>query len=173
MPETSSLSELNPVPGTVLELVRKLVDEPWPRCDEERENLFARLGFKSGDRAELENDESPHQITELDMGLDGQPLSTWDTYNGQFLGVTVHLYSTQESCDPATQSGFSELRMRLTELFGIPEHPWDGTKVLPCIWNSNGWTITMHLFDRRDSSVMLSVNDTSVAAIAEADAISR
>lgn len=48
MSETDLLLELNPTPGTVVKLVKKLVDEPWPRSDQERENLFARLGFISG-----------------------------------------------------------------------------------------------------------------------------
>ncbi|MCS3491569.1 hypothetical protein M2368_000541 [Arthrobacter sp. JUb119] len=172
MSQTDPSLELIPAPGTVVELVRKLVDEPRPGCDEERENLFARLGFTSGDRSELVNDESPHQITELDVDLGGQPLGSWDTYNGQFLGLTLHLYSTQESGDPGAQSGFHELRIQLTELFGKPEHPWDGEETPPCIWNANGWTITTHLFNRRDSSVMLSVADTALSAVAEADAIS-
>lgn len=172
MSETVPSLELIPAPGAVVELVRKLVEEPWPVCDEERENLFTRLGFTSGDRAELENDESPHQITELDMVLGGQPLGSWDTYSGQFLGVTLHLYSTQESGDPGAQSGFHELRIQLTELFGKPGHPWDSEEMPPCIWNANCWTITTHLFDRRDSSVMLSVEHTVLAAVAEADAIS-
>lgn len=161
------------MPCTVVELIGQLIDEPWPRRDEERENLFARLGLKSGVRVEPGSDESPHQITRLDTGLGRRPFSSWDTYDGQFLGVTVHLYSTPESCDPATRSGFSELRIQLTELFGKPEHPWDDVETLPCIWNSNGRTITMHLFDRRDSSVMLSVADSALAAIAEHEAISR
>lgn len=173
MSETAPSLELNPAPGTVVELVRRLVDEPWPRCDEERDNLFARLGFTSGDRAELEDNESPHQITELDIGLGGHPLGSWDTYNGQFLGVTLHLYSTQESGDPGAQSGFSELRIQFTELFGKPEHPWDSEETPPCIWNANSWTITTHLFNRRDSSVMLSVEGTSLAAVAESDTSSR
>lgn len=67
MSETDPSLELNPAPGTVVELVRKLVDEPCPRSDEERGKLFAHLGFKSGSRYELENEESPRQMTELDI----------------------------------------------------------------------------------------------------------
>lgn len=172
MSETDPLLELNPTPGTVVKLVKKLVDEPWPRSDEERENLFAHLGFISGSRYELENEESPHQMNELDIGVGGQVLGSWDTYNCEFLGVTIHLYSTQESGAPAVQSGFNELRIQLTELFGKPEHPWENEETPPCIWEANGRTITTHLFNRRDSTVMLSVEDATLAAVAEADAIS-
>lgn len=170
--ETGPLLELNPAPGTVVELVRKLVDEPWPRSDEERERLFAHIGFKSGSRYELENEESPHQMTELGISVGGRTLGSWNTYNREFLGVTVHLYSTQESGDPAAQIGFNELRIQFTELFGKPEHPWDNEETPPCIWEANGRTITTHLFRRRDSSVMLSVEDTALAAVAEDESIS-
>lgn len=172
MTEPGPLVELTPLPDTVVELVRKLVEKPLPRCAEERENLFARLGFKSVDRSKRENGDSPHQIAELDVSFGGRSQGSWDTYNGQFLGITVHLYNFQESGDPATQRGFSELRIQLTELFGKPEHPWDDIEMPPCIWYSNGWTITTHLFDGRDSSVMLSVEDTALAAVAEGDVIS-
>ncbi|PCC27730.1 hypothetical protein CQ010_00575 [Arthrobacter sp. MYb211] len=156
----------------MVELVKKLVDEPWPQSDEERENLFAHLGFKSGSQYKLENEESPHQMTELDIGLGGQAPSSWDTYNKEFLGVSVHLYGTQDSEDPAAQSGYNKLRMELTELFGKPDHPWDNEETPPCIWEANGRTIITHLFNRRDSSVMLSVEDSALADIAEADSIS-
>ncbi|MFJ6418625.1 hypothetical protein [Paeniglutamicibacter sp. NPDC091659] len=172
MSETDPVLELNPEPGTVVELVKKLLDEPWPRSDEEREILFAHLGFKSGIRYELENEESPHQMTELDIGLGIQVLGSWDTYNQEFLGVTVQLYSTQESGGPAAQSGFNELRIQLSELFGKQDHPWDKEGTPPCIWEASGRTITTYLFNRRDSSVMLSVEDTALAAVAEADSVS-
>ncbi|MDO5745275.1 MAG: hypothetical protein Q4P23_12485 [Micrococcaceae bacterium] len=172
MSETEPVLELNPSPDSVVEIVKKLVDEPWPRSDEEREILFANLGFKSGSRYELENEESPHQMTDLDIGLGGQTPGSSDTYNKEFLGVSVHLYGTQESGDPAAQSGFNNLRMQLTELFGKPDHPWDNEETPPCIWEANGRTITTHLFNRRDSSVMLSVEDSALAASVEADSIS-
>lgn len=170
--ETDPVLELNPASGTVVELVKKLVDEPWPRSDEERENLFEHLGFESGSGYELENEESPHQMTEQDICVGGQTLGSWATYNREFLSVTVHLYGTQEPGDPAAQSGFNELRIHLSELFGKPEHPWDNEETSPCIWKANGRTITTHLFNRRDSVVMLSGVDTALAAVAEAYAIS-
>lgn len=172
MSETDFSLQMHPAPRTVAELVKKLVDAPWPRSDEERGKLFAHLGFKSGNQYKLENDESPHQMTELDICVDADPPGSWDTYNREFLGVTVHLYGTQKPGDPTAQSGFNELRIQFTEIFGEPEHPWDDGETAPCIWEANGRTITTHLFTRRDSSVMLSVEDTALAAVAEADAIS-
>ncbi|MGO3257314.1 MAG: hypothetical protein ACTIKH_14320, partial [Glutamicibacter ardleyensis] len=97
MSETEPVLELTPAPDMIVDIVKKMVDGPWPRSDEERENLFAQLGIKSGSRHELKTDASTHQMTELDIGLDGKIPGSWDTYNNEFLGVSVHLYGTQES----------------------------------------------------------------------------
>ncbi|MGP5690544.1 hypothetical protein [Glutamicibacter ardleyensis] len=169
MSETEPVLELTPAPDVIVDIVKKMIDKPWPRSDEERENLFAQLGIKSVSRHELKNDASPHQMTGLDIGLDGKIPGSWGTYNNEFLGVSVHLYGTRESGDPGAQSGFIKLRIQLTELFGEPNHPWDIEETPPCIWEANGRTITTHLFNHRDSCVMLSLEDSALAAIAEAD----
>lgn len=172
MPKNVPAVELAPTPLTVAELVTKLVVMPWPRSVGEREVLFTELEFTSGKPLELENDDFPHQITELGTALGGAVRGSWDTYKQEFLGITLHLYSAQEPRNHAARAGFDELRSQLSQEFGQPKHPWEDEETPPCLWEANGRIITAHLFTHRDSSVMLSVEDAVLASIADDDSIS-
>lgn len=171
MPEKTPVPELHPPTTVIADLVQRLVGESWPTSTVERKNLFARLGFSSATLSEVTNHESPFQITALDFGFGELVPGTWDSYKGDFLGVTLHLYGSQQAADPETHRGFNDLRIQLTELFGSPEHPWDDEQAPPCSWQSHGKTITAHLFNRNDSSLMLSVEDTRLAALADDDSL--
>ncbi len=109
-------------------------------------------------------------MIELETNLDGQPHGSWSTYKEQLLGITFFLYGSQEPGAPIAQHGFTELQIELTKLFGKPSHPWDDEESPPCIWECNGRTITTHLFNRRDSVVKFSVEDSALAADASATA---
>lgn len=160
------------MPQAVAEIVTKLVTVPWPRSTNDREKLFSQLGFTSWKLLELGSDDFPHQITELGTSLGGTLIGSWDTYKQAFLGITFHLYGVQKADHAAALSGLEELRGLLTTAFGEPKHPWDDEEEPPCFWEANGRIITAHLFTRRDSSVMLSVEDADLAAMADDDSIS-
>lgn len=96
-------------------------------------------------------------------------MSFWDTYRQQFLSVCTHLYGSLNPQDPVAQYGYEVLQAQLSQLYGAPERPWDDEDQPVCIWNCNGRSITLQLFDRRDSTVMLTVEDLALASIIEAE----
>lgn len=172
MADTFFASGLVPAPDAVVELVNTLTYEAWPRTEGERERLFGHFEFTSGPQVKLENDEALLQLNEVDTGLDGEVPASWSRYDHRFFGIAVFLYGVPEPADETAERGFDELRIQLTHLFGQPVRPWHDDELPSCIWEANGRTISIQLFNRRDSCVMLCIEDTDLAAMAEAEAIS-
>ena len=68
-----------------------------------------------------------------------------------------------------TQSGFEELKRQLTKLYDAPTHPSEDEEQPPCIWRANSREITLQLFDTRDSTVMLTIENETLARIINAE----
>lgn len=68
-----------------------------------------------------------------------------------------------------TRPGFDALQAELSELYGAPERPWEDEDQSIRIWRCNGRSITMQLFDRRDSTVMLTVEDLVLASVIDSE----
>ncbi|MGO2070101.1 hypothetical protein [Glutamicibacter arilaitensis] len=169
MSKADSVFVLTPDPSAVGVLIQNLVEGLWPQTEAQRVELFERLNFSSGDEIEPDDQNSPHQMTYLDLGLEGKQVSFWDTYRGEFLSVSTHLYGAPDPRDALTQSGFEELKRQLTKLYDAPTHPWEDEEQPPCIWQANGREITLQLFDTRDSTVMLTIENETLARIINAE----
>ena len=166
-------SELIPDPATVAALVVQLVEGTWPSSDQERENLFRRLHFKTGERLDRDSDESSTASFTLLTDVPGISFASWDSFLGKFLGVHFHLYAFPEAQASVSLLGHDAVSSSLTDLYGQPIRPWEDEDVPPGIWKSNGREIVTHLFTMRDSTLMLSISDEVLAANAEAEAINR
>lgn len=164
-------SELIPDPATVAALVVQLMEGTWPSSDQERENLFRRLHFKTGERLDHDSDESSTASFTLLTDVPGIAFASWDSFRGKFLGVHFHLYAFPEAQAPATRLGHDAVSSSLTDLYGQPIRPWEDEDVPPSIWKTKGREIVTHLFTMRDSTLMLSISDEDLAAEAEAEAI--
>lgn len=109
----------------------------------------------------------------LSTGLPGDMFASWSSFKGRPLGVNLHPYSFREPASAISRRGHDEIQRQLTALYGQPFRPWDHEDIPPSIWKANGRDITMHFFHLRDSGVMLSIDDSEVAAAAEAEATAR
>jgi hypothetical protein len=89
------------------------------------------------------------------------------------MGINLQTYSVMEPESPTVRRGNDEIQGQLTALYGEPIRPWGDEEIQPSIWEVNGRVIVMHFFHLRDSGVMLSIDDSELAAAAEAEAIAR
>lgn len=103
------------------------------------------------------------------VGYPGQVFATWSSFNGEFLDVRFQLYGCSDSDVCAARLGFDEMRIQLSALYGLPDHPARGVETPSCIWKIKERTITAHFFKRPQISVMLSVKDTEIVADAETE----
>ncbi|MET3922313.1 hypothetical protein [Arthrobacter sp. UYEF20] len=170
MSSTEPLPELIPEPSALVALVTQLVEGRWSRSDEERQGLFKRLGFTSGARLDEAREGSTGETFALATELPGEVFTSWSSYNGRFMGICFRPYAFMEPGVPAALRGHDEVWNRLTDLYGQPTRPWDNEEVPPSIWKVNGRDIVPHFSDRRDSGMMLSIEDTELSAAAEAEA---
>ena len=164
------LSSLSPDPTELVSLVEKLVEGRWPRSESERKALFLTLSFTSGASW---NDAATVSATEhfaLGIGKPGEVSSSWSAYNGRFMGVGMHLYSSMETDNPSTRQGFEDFRLQLTALYGEPANPWHDPVVPACVWSVNGRRIVIRFFNLQHSSMMLNIEDAGLASAAEAEA---
>ncbi|MGA7206068.1 MAG: hypothetical protein WBX27_15700 [Specibacter sp.] len=163
-------SELIPDPTTIAAVVAQLVEGTWPDSDEERVNLFERLLFKSGDRLDQDLEGSPSASFALSTELPGISFASWSTYNGKFMSIYFHVYSFPEAEPPASRLGHDAVWGILTDLYGQPTRLLNNEEVPPSSWKINGRELDLHFFNRRDSSLMLSISDGEISAAADAEA---
>lgn len=71
MTQSDSIIGLSPVPHDLVPIVQGLVQGTWPKTEVEREALFDALGFVSGAAIVSDDQDSPHRMTSLDLGLSG------------------------------------------------------------------------------------------------------
>lgn len=162
-------SELIPDPATIAAMVAQLVEGTWPSFEQERETLFRRLLFETGERSDHVSDKSTASIALL-TELPGISFASWSSSHGGFMSGDFHLYSFPEAQLPATLLGHDAGWGTLTDLYGRPTRPWEDQEVAPSIWKVNKREIVTHLFTMRDSLLMLSIFDEELAAAAEAEA---
>ncbi|WP_125610542.1 hypothetical protein [Specibacter cremeus] len=161
-------ADLLPDPAAVVVLVKNLVEGPWPRTEADRVELFQRLKLVSKGAVEQPAG-GPTTLFRMETALHGGVFGSWDSYRERFMGVCVHVYNAPTPRNPDTRRGYDEVRFLLTTLYGEPTEPWHGEKTPPCIWTVNGRRVTIHFFDARDSSVMVSIEDGILADLAEAE----
>ncbi len=167
MPETV------PEPGALVALVKQLAECVWPESDEQRAGLFRELGFESGAEFEPDRKASNTKHFALFTSQPGDMFASWSSFMGRFMGVTLQPYTVMEPASAISRRGHDEIQRQLTALYGEPVRPWGEEEIPPSIWQANGRDIMMHFFHRRDSSVMLSIDDSELAAAAEAEAVDR
>ena len=164
------LNALIPNPAEVAGLVEKLVGGMWPRSDFDRKAWFERLGFVSG--ACWDDAATAPTVTHysLHTPLTGELSSSWTSYSGRFLGISLQLYSSMETDNPSTRQGFEDIRSRLDALYGEAANPWHDPVVPAGVWNANGRRIVIRFFNLQHSGMLLSVDDAGLATASEAEA---
>lgn len=164
------LDALNPDPAEVVGLVEKLVEGIWPRSDAERKAWFARMGFVSG--AGWDDALTPPAVGHFSLStqLTGEVSSSYTSYDGRFMGISLQLYSSMETGNPSTKQGFDDIRSQLAALYGQSENPWQDPVIPARVWHHNGRRITIRFFNLQHSGVMVSVDDAGLVSAADAEA---
>ncbi|WP_104092527.1 hypothetical protein [Arthrobacter sp. GMC3] len=170
MTEIEPTCELIPDPSAIADVVAQLVDGKWPGSDGERENLFERLLFKSGERLHQAAEGFAAESFALFTKLPGISFASWDAYDGKFMSVNLHAYSFPEAEAPITRLGHDAVWGILTDRYGQPARLLNNEEVPPSNWKVNGRDVDVHFFNRRDSSLMLSVSDGELSGRANAEA---
>ncbi|MDD0859322.1 hypothetical protein NHF46_19555 [Arthrobacter alpinus] len=164
-------SVLNPDPAAVVSLVEKLVEGMWPRSDFDRRVWFERLGFITGaawDEASAVPAVAHYSLRTPLAG--GEISSSWTSYSGRFLGISMQLYSSMSTDNPSTRQGYEGIHSQLTARYGEGNNPWHDPVVQACVWNVNGRRIVIRFFNLQHSGVMVSVDDAGLATASEAEA---
>lgn len=159
---------MNPSPAQIVGLVEKLVEGIWPRSDFDRKAWFESLGLVSG--AGWDDPATPDAISHYALRTPlagGEITSSWNAFNGRFMGVTLQLYSSMETDNPSTRQAFTDIVGELDGLYGEGSNAWRDPVVQACEWHANGRRIVARFFNLRHSSVMLSVDDAGLATTAE------
>ncbi|WP_104110044.1 MULTISPECIES: hypothetical protein [unclassified Arthrobacter] len=164
-------SVLNPDPAAVVGLVEKLVEGMWPRSDFDRKAWFERLGLITGaawDEASAVPAVAHYSLRTPLAG--GEISSSWTSYSGRFLGISMQLYSSMSTDNPSTRQGYESIHSQLTARYGEGNNPWHDPVVQACVWNVNGRRIVIRFFNLQHSGVMVSVDDAGLATASEAEA---
>ncbi|MFB9164274.1 hypothetical protein [Arthrobacter psychrochitiniphilus] len=162
---------LDPEPAAIVGLVEKLVEGMWPRSDFDRKAWFERHGLVSGaawDEASAAPAVAHYSLRTPMAG--GEIASSWTSYNGRFLGISMQVYSSMQSDNPSTRQGYDDIHNRLITLYGEGTNPWHDPIVQACVWNVNGRRIVIRFFNLQHSGVMVSVDDAGLASASEAEA---
>lgn len=162
-------SALTPDPAVIVGLVEKLVEGIWPRSDAERRALFQRLNFVSGASWDDAEPASPLTHFALTTQQPGEISSSWNTFNGRFLGISLQLYTDMNTDNPATRQGFEDFRQHFTTRYGEGLNPWHDPLIQACVWHVNGRRIAIRFFNLQHSGMLLTVDDSGLATASEAE----
>ncbi len=165
------IGALNPEPAAVVGLIEKLVTGMWPRSDFDRKGWFERLGLVSGACWDDPQEASAVAHYSLRTPLAGGEIaSSWTSYGGRFLGISMQLYSSLETDNPSTKEGYEDIHARLAGIYGEGTNPWHDPVVQACVWHVNGRRIVIRFFNLQHSGVMVSIDDAGLATASEVEA---
>ena len=163
---------LAPAPADVVALVLAITGSAWPATDAALRQLHARIGLRvPAPTVPVEADPWPAavDIERVELTL-GDIFATSSRHRGEFLGLTLHLYSSMQPDNSLTRLGYDSILDLLVNHFGAATDAWTNEATPPRLWTVGTWQIALHFFHRRDSVVMLSVDDIRVSGRAELDA---
>jgi len=103
-------------------------------------------------------------ITNFARAEGGAIVGSWSRFEGQVMSVTVFGWSSRSAKAPESRSGAEGLTDWAARTWGAATHPWDDVEDAPSEWVLNGRELAIQLFDRRDSTVMVSISDVDLAA---------
>jgi hypothetical protein len=145
----------------VVAFVRALVTPPWPRDAAEAEQMLARLGAHPTGEVDASSPASalhvltggPAAVTHLSSG----------THAGEVTSVGFHLAQHGGPYDPDVRREHDDLVAALTAAFG-PSHPAFDDQPSPLLWDVGELEVSVQLFDRVDSSVMVGIDHRARSA---------
>lgn len=148
------MSELNPPPAEVADLLIQMTRRDWPTSEEYRCRYFDSLGLRDL-KAPLQRDDEPETrmirfVTAL-LDVDG----TCTMFRDKFLGLSLFCYNEPIENGPAARAGFAGLRGELNRFLGAPSEEWGTLSEPACLWDIGPLWIDMYCFQRLRSGVMV------------------
>lgn len=158
----------SPAASWVVEFIQALSLAKWPADEVERTQYL-----KARDVSVLSDPEETGMrgliIQRVAVPIPDVSFATVSIFEGRFLGLTLHLYSSPLPDDPESRHAFVELRDTFNASFGAGKSLL-GSADPPMVWHIGELDISTHFSSKRESGVMLSIENKNVAEIAEQSA---
>jgi hypothetical protein len=153
--------------AAVVAFVRALATPPWPRDAAEAERMLAGRGaHPTGEVDAWSPGSALHALT---GGPDAADSLSYGTHEGEVTSVGFHLARHGGPYDPDVRREHDDLVAALTASLGPSRQVLDD-QPSPVLWDVGELEVSVQLFDRVDSSVMVWVDHRERSARAEAAA---
>ncbi|MDO4031899.1 hypothetical protein [Clavibacter michiganensis] len=153
--------------AAVVAFVRVLVTPPWPSDVADAERMLAALDMHpTGEVDAYVPDSEPRALT---GGPDAVDHLSYGTHAGEVASVGFHLARHGGPRDPIVRRDHDALVAALAAVFG-PSCPVFDDQPSPVRWHVGELEVSVQIFDRVDSSVMVWVDHRERSARAEAAA---
>src|SRR5215217_9357185 len=118
------MTQLNPDPADVADLVIKMSQEPWPTTETDRQRYFNALGLHDLDTLPPRKDDPDSVRRRFTTSLPGTE-GNCVMFRGEFLGLSLFCYTEPIDNGPQSRAGFAGLKRGLSRAFGPPSKSGD------------------------------------------------
>jgi len=148
-------------------IASSLLTGRWCASEQAATDELRRLGFtfRPEPARHLTTGSVLHDLTPA-PGIDHAGFTTLD---GEPAGVVFFIASSMDARNPVTNEAYQSLLAALTQSLGPAERVWPDEDT-PIRWRTTDLDVGLQLFDRRDSSVMVSVEHRARSEEAESRA---
>jgi hypothetical protein len=150
------VSDLDPAPAALAELLVRTTELPWPTTEGERLTFFAALGLHDGGEAPRSSTEVAERrsrwfTSDLSTALRGVA----STFRGEFLGLGLFAYDEPADDGPLARAGYAGLRSELSRHLGPPVEEWGTVEAPACLWRPGELVLDLYCFQRLRSGIMV------------------
>ena len=104
------MTQLNPDPADVADLVIKMSQEPWPTTETDRQRYFDALGLHDLDLLPQRKDDPDNVWHRFTTSLPGMVEGSCVMFRGEFLGLCLFCYTEPIDNGPQARAGFASLK---------------------------------------------------------------
>ncbi|WP_043670228.1 DUF6301 family protein [Clavibacter michiganensis] len=151
--------------AAVVAFVRALATPPWPEDRADAERMLARLGVHPAGEVDAYAPDS--ELHALAGGPDAVHHLSYGIHTGAVTGIGFSLTRHGGPRDPRVRRDHDALVAALAAAFGPSRSPIEG-QPSPVLWDVGELEVSVQLFDRVDSCVMVGVDHRERSARAEA-----
>jgi hypothetical protein len=149
------MSQLDPDPSAVADLVVRVTRLPWPSGTTDHDRYFAELGLVGAGPAEAPRNDRDTQWRRLTTPLSGVVDASISLFRGELLGIHITCYNQRQDNGPQAQEGFAAVKQLLTDAFGPPTEEWGSLREPACLWQLSAVSVDTYCFQRDPSGTMV------------------
>lgn len=150
------MSDLDPAPAHLADLLVRMTELDWPTTEEERLALFAALDLHDAEDAPRSTDAVlDHYSRRFGAGLSEALRGTASTFRGEFLGVSLFAYDEPVEDGELARAGYRGVLDHVSRRLGPPVEEWGTVREPACLWRTGPLMIEMYCFQRLRSGVMV------------------